>query len=157
MLSVPLRRTVALMTFWQVINSPFVLTIVTLLVGGLAASTISAMWQRRAQQHAVKLQYSREILATYQAYVRRINGDRERLSGDGADELHAQMLSQAKLARFLFRDPRVGEGWKTVAADLTDAAGFKRSGHDEKASRRMIDVYRDADLAIEATYQEIRR
>lgn len=145
------------MSLWQVLNSPIVLTTVTLLAGGLAASTISAIWQRRAQQHALKVQFARDILTVYQAYVRQINGNRERLTGDRADELHAQMLSQAKIAPFLFRDPHVGETWQRVATGLTDAAGFKRAGHDQKANNRMVDVYRSADSAIQAMYVELRK
>jgi hypothetical protein len=144
------------MNLWQIINSPIVLTTVTILAGGLVASTISAMWQRRAQQHALKFQYAREILTIYQAYVRLLNGPKDRLTGDHADELHVQMLSQAKLAPFVFRDRHVGEAWQQVAARLTDAAGFRRAGHEEKAKHRMVDVYRAADSAIQGMYMELR-
>jgi hypothetical protein len=145
------------MNLWQILNSPLVLTIVTLLGGGLVASTISAMWQRRAQQYAAKVQYAQEIINCYHAYVRLINGNKERLTGDRADEFHAQMLAQAKLARFLFRDPHAGEAWRKVSLALADAAGFKRSGHDEKANKLMAHVYGNAEAAIEAMYNELRR
>jgi hypothetical protein len=145
------------MSLWQILNSPLVLAIVTLLGGGLVASTISAMWQRRAQQHAAKVQYARETINCYQAYVRLINGDKEHLTGDRTDEIHAQMLAQVKLARFLFLDPRAGEAWKKVGIDLADAAGLKRAGHNEKANKLMINVYSNAESAIEAMYNELRR
>ena len=145
------------MNLWQILNSPLVLAIVTLLGGGLVASTVSAMWQRRAQQHAAKVQYAREIITCYHAYVRLINGDKEHLTGDRSDEIHAQMLAQVKLARFLFRDSQAGEGWRKVALGLADAAGLKRAGHNEKANKLMTHVYGNAESAIEAMYNELRR
>ena len=144
------------MSLWQVLNSPLILTVITLLGGGLAVSAISAMWQRRAQQHAAQVHYAREIMSAYQTYVRQINASREPGTSDQMDEIHAQMLTQTKLARFLFRDPRVSEDWNAVATDLTDAGGFKRTGHPEKASHRMVSVYRNAESAIEAMYNELR-
>jgi hypothetical protein len=144
------------MSPWQILNSPFALTTITLLWGGIAACAISARWQRRAQLHAGQVQYAKEIMGLYQSYVRRVNGQTEGLNGERMDELHSQMLSQAKLARFLFGDPRVGEAWKIVASGLADAAGFKRSGHVEKATRRMVDVYQDAETAIGAMYSRMK-
>jgi hypothetical protein len=145
------------MSAWEILNSAVVVTVLSLLGGGIVASSVAAMWQRRNHRYTVKLQYARDILSAYHAYVRLVNGNRTRLDTEVYHEVHAQMLSLSKIAALLFEDVQVGERWLAVATGLGDAAGFRLGGRDEKTRQRMSDVYQHAASATQAMFNELQR
>jgi hypothetical protein len=98
------------MNWWDVLNSPIVLTMITLLWGSLIVSWIASLWQKRSQQYEIRLQFAKDVLKTYQEYIRLARGSTERLQGGDFDMIHAEILSQARIASLVFKDQNIAAG-----------------------------------------------
>jgi hypothetical protein len=143
------------MNWWDVLNSPIVLTMITLLWGSLIASWIASLWQKRSHQHEVRLQFAQDVLKAYQEYVRLARGSVERLQGGDFDTTHAEMLSQARVASLIFKDQNIAAGWKLVIDKLANVRNLRLNDKDSLAEKKIIEAFADADKTIEAMYKEI--
>jgi hypothetical protein len=143
------------MSWWDVLNSPIVLTMITLFWGSIVASWIASLWQKRSQQHEVKLQFAQDILKTYQDYIRLARGSTERMQSGDFDTIHAEILSQARIASLVFKDQNIAAGWRLIVDKLANVRSLRLSGKDALAEKKIIEAFADADKTIEAMYKEI--
>ncbi|RLC70000.1 MAG: hypothetical protein DRI81_19695 [Chloroflexi bacterium] len=144
------------MSFWDIVNSPVILTLVTLIWGSLVASWVTALWQKRSHHHEVKLKYAQEVTSAYQEYIRMIRSNLDRLSGKDFDDLHSHMVSQARIAGFLFRDKRIGQSWQTVIDKLASVRALRVEGRDPTLiERKLREVYEEADKAVEGMFKKL--
>ncbi len=156
------------MDLWEIANSSIVITIVTLIVGSILASWLTAMWQKRARQYDIKLQQAEKILLTYHEYIRILKGDGDKLRGDDFDRLHSQLFALSKVASLVFKNKKVGNGWKEVVEMLAKIRylrlptekedGAKQDGkkpRDPQVKALFIEVYETARVATEKMFAEL--
>jgi hypothetical protein len=144
------------MTFWEIINSPIVLTIISLIWGSLVASWVTALWQKRSHQYEVKLQYAQDIVNAYQKYVRMLRSTSERLSDNDFDELHSRIVSYSRIAKFLFREKKVGENWIEVVDKLANIRNLRMQGRDFLlVDKKLKELYPEANVTIENMFSEL--
>lgn len=144
------------MNFWDLLNSPFILTLMTIVVGGFIASWLTTAWQKRSHQYQIRLELAQRILASYQAYVRLIRSNPDGLTDVEFDRLHSQLLAQAKIAKVVFTDSAIGEEWERVASRLASIRGLKMQDRDvHMIGRKLVEVYGEANSAIELMFNHI--
>jgi hypothetical protein len=145
------------MSWWEITNSPIVLTLITLVWGSAVASWVTALWQRRSHRHEVKLQYVQDVINSYQEYIRLVKGSPTRLEGEDFDEVHSRMLSQAKVAGLLFKDKSVGQGWKLVIDKLANVRALRLEERDSTLTEKKLhQVFAEGDIAIERMFKELQ-
>jgi hypothetical protein len=140
------------MTFWKFLNSPIVLTIVSFLLGGVLASAISALWQRRSQKHSVQLSLSQEIISTYQEYVRFLSRKSTIKEAEEFDRLHADLLSKARISRVLYGD-EIADELISLAKRLANVQHLRLKGDFEHAENQREKAYKCADNVIEKIFK----
>ena len=57
----------------ELLNSDIAITILSFLLGGVIVSWLSFTWQKRAQKHAVRLVYARELIGTCHDYSQQLS------------------------------------------------------------------------------------
>lgn len=143
------------MDIWTIVNSPLVLTILTLLWGSVVASWIAALWQKRNHHHELKLQYTREIVDSYQEYIRLIRGNKKTTKAD-FDVTHAAVMSRAKIIGYLFDNKEIGRLWVTVVDKLSSVFDLKlKSRNQSLVEKSLVDIYFDSNCAIELMFNEL--
>jgi hypothetical protein len=144
------------MNFWEVINSPLILTIVSLIWGSLIASWVTALWQKRSYHHQIKLQYAQEIISIYQEYLRLIRSETANISRGDFDKIHPRMVASAKLINLLFWNKRIGQIWLSVTNKLNSTCDLRIQERDRSLiDRKLRDIYPEADKAIETMFNEL--
>jgi uncharacterized protein YjbJ (UPF0337 family) len=143
------------MTIWEILNSPFFLTIVSIVLGGVIATIISAAWQRRAQRHSLRMTLTKEILNLYHDYIRYIKNDDMSDAVGEFDKLHAGFISKAKMAKVLFDDEIEGK-LKKIANKLATVHDLKIHGREQKAKSKYQDLFEDADEVLEKLFQFLK-
>lgn len=140
---------------WNYLNSPFVLTIISLVFGSLMASWITSIWQRRAYHHQVKVQYAQDIVKIYQEYIRLLRGNNKSKTDD-FDLIHPRLVHLSKVTGFLFKNKHIGEKWATIANQLSSILDLQRQGRDKKLiERKLKALYDDGEDVIEKMFKEI--
>jgi len=138
------------MSIWDYLNSP----LISILLGSLAVSWITALWQKRSQRYEIKLQYAQEIINIYQEYVRLLRG--ENITADDLSKIHPKLLSNAKIIGYIFKDKRVGKSWITIAGKLSNIYGMKKQGKEKVLiTEKSEEVYDEASMAIEIMFKEL--
>ena len=158
------------MSLWEIANSSIVITTVTLIVGSILASWLTAVWQRRARQYDIKLQQAEKLLLVYHEYIRILKGDGDKLRGADFDRLHSQLFALAKVASLVFKNKKVGESWKVVVEKLAEIRylrlptqkgdGTKLEGkkpRDPQVKTLFGEVYDTARVATEKMFAELLR
>lgn len=144
------------MNVWDALNSPIVVTVVSLTSGSVIAAWITALWQKRSHCYETKLQFAQDIVSTYHEYVRLLKHDAKYLSDIDFDAVHSRLLSAAKVVSFLFRDKQVGPGWLEVASKLSSVRGLKLQGRDSTLiDRKLVEIFQVCDPLIEAMFREV--
>lgn len=143
------------MSTWGIINSPLALAIMSLLCGGIMASWITALWQKRANRYNAKLECSKSILSIYHEYIRLVRGDPERLQGQEFDSVHARLFTQIKIARLIFRDKGVAKGWDSVIGALANMRKLCLQKEDDLAREKLDDIFEMATIATEKMFREL--
>ncbi len=140
------------MNWWEVINSPIVLAILTLIAGSFIATWVTSIWQRRSQSHAVKLQYTKDIIIAYQDYVRILKGDRSRLEGEEFDEVHSSLVSLVKIVGIIFKDNEIEKNWKVVINRLINVRDLRLQRRAATlVERKFRGAFKRGEKAIERT------
>jgi hypothetical protein len=144
------------MNWWQVINSPIILTMLGLLWGSFVAARITALWQKRSHHYQVKLKYAQDVISAHQRYIRLLKNEESSVSGEEFDELHSRMVSYAKIAKFLFTDAAIGKGWQSVVDRLTSIRGLRIDKRNiSLVEKKLKDVYPEANDLIERMFKEL--
>ena len=141
--------------WWELINSPAILTLFTVIWGSFVASWITALWQKRSHQQTLRTQFAKDILKAYQQYVRLLRSQKERLQSETFDIIHAEMASQARIAGVIFKDQSIRNRWEKVTDKLANIRGLRIDGKDGTAEKKLLDVFSEADQVIEAMYEAI--
>ena len=141
-------------SIWEVLNSPIILTTISLLWGALVASQISLLLQKRSYKYQARMQYAKEILDVYYKYIRILRrGDPESLKTDEFDDIHVHMLSLSKSAKALFTDQLIADELKTVCDSLPTIRDYIINKKQEKAEKALVKVYSEMNIVIERIYQ----
>ncbi len=146
------------MNLWEIANSSIVITIITLVVGSILASWLTAMWQRRAKQYEIKLQQAEKLLLIYHEYIRILKGDDTKLRGEEFDRLHSQLYALSKITGLVFKDKHVGKNWKDVADTLAKVRQLRLTGkkpRDTKVTQLFNEIYEAARVATEKMFTEL--
>jgi hypothetical protein len=142
------------MNYWNILNEPFVYTVIGVLIGSIAASKISEAWQKRSQHHLIKLQYAQEIINIYQEYVRLLRN--ETVTNGELSKIHPKFLSTAKIIGFIFKDKRVGKIWITIVGKFGNIYGMKKQGVEKSLIiEKSEEIYDDASVVIEIMFKEL--
>jgi len=144
------------MSFWEIINSPLVIGLISLLWGSIVASGITYLWQKRAYQHQLKIRCANDLIEIYQEYIRFIRGTAEKFDNSKFDEIHSEMISKAKIAGLLFKNKNIGKQWEQVAGKLANIRSLILDGRDEKlVQRKMKEVFTMGNQAEEIMFKEL--
>ena len=114
------------MWFWELLNKPIVVTVVSFLFAGVAGAALSQRWQRHAKLMDLQIQQLRDLEQVYHHYFRLLKGDVAGLSGEGWDTTHAQLFSLSQFNRSLFRGESARLGWTEVAQHMATLRDHRR-------------------------------
>jgi uncharacterized coiled-coil DUF342 family protein len=142
-------------TIWEILNSPFFLTITSISLGGIIATTISAAWQRKSQRHSLRITLTKEILDLYHDYIRYIKNADVPEAVETFDRLHSGFISKAKMAKVLFND-EIESKLKKIANKLATVHDLKIHGRVQKAKSKYQDLFEDADEILEKLFQFLK-
>lgn len=140
-------------SLWEVVNSPIMLTTISLLWGAFVASQISILLQKRAYIYQARMQYAKDILDAYYKYIRILRGDPAKLTSDDFDEVHVHMILLSKSAKSLFKDPKIVGGLTTISDSLPTIRDYKINQKQEKAEKALVKIYSEMNIVIERIYQ----
>ena len=148
------------MSLWKILNSPLVLTVVSFLLGGILASAISAMWQRRSQKHSLRLMLAQEYLKSYHQYIRYLKRY-EDFDPDEFDHLHTDILSKCGMVRVLYGEmvgikvQQIANKMSTIH-DLRDQAiSTGREKLKRAYEKNLNEVFVEGRIAIEAIFRAL--
>jgi hypothetical protein len=139
------------MDIWKIINSPFIISLISVLLGGIVASIISLTWQKRAERHSMRIELLKDILRAYHEYVRFLRRDDMINNQNEFDRVHSEMLSKAKIAYVIF-DNQFGKKLRTITDKMNNVHNLRKQGMIEKAEKERLEVYEQADSIIENLY-----
>ncbi len=145
------------MNIWEILNSPFIVTVISFALGGVVVALVSAKLQQRGQRHSVRLVLTREILATYHEYVRflrRARNPEDEGDDDEFDRLHAELMSRTRITKVLF-SYNMHQDLTRLASRLANIQQLRRDGAQEQAKAKLIDVYQHAESIFEAMFSEL--
>lgn len=142
------------MTIWEIVNSPLILTIIGLLWGSIVTTWITALWQKRAYRHEVKLGCAKNILAIYHEYIRLFKGNTELLAGKEFDGINARLYTEVKISKLVFKNKDVGNQWKLVARSLASIRQL-RLEKSKLVDEKLDDIYEKASIATELMFKEL--
>ena len=145
------------MNVWDTLNSPFVVAVVSFLLGGLVVSAISAAWQRRAHAHELRLDTSKEIVHTYHEYISLLRRPPEDESDrdEAFDRIHSMFLSRTVMARVIF-DESVSAQLRALARKLANVKNLQIDGKEVSADKQLMSAYTDAEAIVETMFKAIR-
>ena len=131
-----------------IVNSPLVLTILGLLWGGIIASWITALWQKRNPHHELKLKYAQEVIEAYQEYIRLVRGTKIPPRTD-FDELQIAMMSHAKVVGHLYSNKEIRKLWASTIDKLSSIFDLKTKGRSQSlVENKLVEIYDDSNQAI---------
>jgi len=143
------------MTTWETINSPIVVTIVSFFLGGVLATAVASLMQRKSQRHAVRVQLLHDWLRAYHDYMRFLRREDMIDNQDEFDRVHAQMLSLAKIGRVMFGD-HLGKQLVSLTDKMGNCHSLRASGKTTKSKNQRVEIYKQADEMIELLYALLR-
>jgi len=139
---------------WDYLNSPFVLTLISLIIGSLIATWITALWQKRSQQYQIKLQYAQEVINIYQEYARLLRNNK--VTAEDIDKIHPRFLASVKIIGYLFKDKRVGQNWTLIASKFSNIYGLRKQGKDKTMIvTKSEEIYDDFSQVIKIMFKEL--
>ena len=148
------------MDIWEIANSSIVITILTLIVGSILASSLTAMWQSRARKYDIKLEQAEKLLLIYHDYIRVLKSDDTKLYGDEFNQVHAQLLARSKIAGLVFKNKTIGESWKEVVDQFAKVRQLRLNGkahRDPSVHGLLTEIYEVARVATEKMFAELLR
>lgn len=140
------------MKLWDLINSDISITVFSFVLGGVLVSWLSFSWQKRAQKHAVRLTFARELIGTYHDYIRFLRREEKINNEEEFDELHTEMLSKSYMANIVF-DKALGQKIRALADKLQNCHQLRKQGRLAKAEQCRTENAKYAQEVIEQMYK----
>ena len=92
------------MSFWEILNSPILLTVISIVGGGILVTAISTHWQNKSRKHSVRLSLAQSIFDIYYEYIRYLNKEDLSSTQNEFDKIHSSFLSKARISKAIFND-----------------------------------------------------
>ena len=126
---------------WTFLNSPFALTLMSLLFGAVVSSRLSYRWQKRKVRYELQMALVKRFSLLYQKYIRILESkNTDKLAGDYFDEIHAELISIAMESKVVFKNPTLGKHMDDLITKLANARNLLLNTN-KKLDKKLAEIH----------------
>lgn len=126
------------MILWEIINKPFILTIIALIWGSLVTNYITSKLSRHNKVIELRLKNFESIFCVYQKYVRIIKS--VEVDSVNFSEVHSELVGQTKVSLALYKNNDIFNHWTDIYQRLSNihSKQIKDKNYDFKKEIEII-------------------